>query len=98
VDPWLVIIVTAVVSTMSAALIALLGFWLALGQDKRRWHREKRSELYIDLLAEAYAEEQWIVKELTAYEIREIADPDGTDRVAGDAPRFQVPGAGVKVG
>jgi hypothetical protein len=38
----------------------------------------------IDLLAEAYAEEQWMVYRLTAQEIREIADRDGTDPEAGE--------------
>ena len=69
------IVVTAAISTTSALLVAIIGFWLALRQDKVRWVREKRSELYIDLLAEAHAEEQWMVNRLTAREIREIAGP-----------------------
>lgn len=50
-----------VVGAMLVAVVAaVIGFGLALQQDKRRWVREKRAELYIDMLSEAYAEVQWI--------------------------------------
>ena len=39
------------------------GWFLAgLRQDKIRWARENRAELYIDLLAEAHAAHQWMLK------------------------------------
>jgi hypothetical protein len=73
----------AVISIGGAVFVAVVGFWLALRQDERRWLREKRADLYIDLLAEAHAEHTWITGELTAIEIGETADPDGTDAEAG---------------
>jgi hypothetical protein len=59
----------------AGTIVAVLaGFWLALRQDKVRWSREKRADLYIDLLTEAHAELDWIEHELTAEEIRGIPD------------------------
>jgi hypothetical protein len=65
---------------LSAVAVALVGFWLALKQDKAGWAREKRSELYIDLLAEAYAEQQWITRTMTEAGIRMIRQSEGGDR------------------
>lgn len=52
------------VSTIVAAVIALtvpaLTFRFALRQDRLRWLREQRAQLYIDLLTEAVAEGQWL--------------------------------------
>lgn len=72
-----------VITVIPLVLIALLGFWLALRQDETRWLREKRADLYIDLMAEGYAERNWVLNKLTAIEIREIADKNGTDSDAG---------------
>ncbi len=36
------------ISVTTAVLVALIGFWLALRQEERRWLREKRADLYID--------------------------------------------------
>ena len=76
-------IITVIITATPLVLVALLGFWLALRQDERRWLREKRADLYIDLMAEGYAEHNWVRHELTAIEIREIADKNGTDQDAG---------------
>jgi hypothetical protein len=59
-----------------AATIAVVGFWLALRQDVMRWSREKRTELYIDLLAEAHAQRQWMIQELTAIEVANATHRD----------------------
>lgn len=56
----------------TAVVVPVVGFWLALRQDKLRWAREKRAELYIDLLAEAYAEKEWMLGELHRRELAEI--------------------------
>jgi hypothetical protein len=74
-----------------AATIAVVGFWLALRQDVMRWGREKRAELYIDLLAEAHAQRQWMIHELTAIE---IANATHRDQVVGE---WQEHGAFVDV-
>lgn len=73
-------------STLAAAVVAipLVGFYLALRQDEVRWHREKRAELYIDLLAEAYAEREWMTRRLTEAEMGQLTadDEHGEDRMA----------------
>ena len=76
-------VTTVVITAIPLLLVAFLGFRLALQQDQRRWLREKRTDLYIDLLVEGYAEHNWVLNELTATEIREIADENGTDYDAG---------------
>lgn len=72
-------LVIAFVGVGGAVLVAVVGFWLALRQDERRWIREKRADLYIDVLAEGYAEQEYVLDSLTRVEIAEIADPDATD-------------------
>jgi hypothetical protein len=54
------------VALAAAILAAAIGisvpwftFHLALWQDKIRWLREQRSQLYVDLLTEAHAERAW---------------------------------------
>jgi hypothetical protein len=42
--------------------------------EHRVWARDKRADLYIDVLAEAHAEQEWIMHELTALEMRGIGD------------------------
>ena len=76
-------VTTVVVTAVPLLLLATLGFWLALRQDEVRWLRDKRADLYIDLLIEGYAEHNWVREELTAMEIREISDENGTDYDAG---------------
>jgi hypothetical protein len=68
-------------------LVPLVGFWLALRQDSVRWYREKRADLYIDLLAEAHAERMMMDERSARDEIAQIelesSDPArATDAVA----------------
>jgi hypothetical protein len=49
-----------VVPILVALLVAWLGFRFALTQDHRRWARERRAELYVDLLQEVSAEREWV--------------------------------------
>lgn len=58
-------------------VVVVFGFWFALRQDKIRWARERRTDLYIDLLAEAYAEHEWMATELTALEMFAVGEPHG---------------------
>lgn len=54
----------AIGSAIIAAIIAITVPWftfrLALRQDQQRWLREQRTELYVDVLTEAYAEEHYL--------------------------------------
>lgn len=66
----------------TAVVVPVVGFWLALRQDKLRWAREKRAELYIDLLAEAYAEKEWMLGELHSRELAETGPVRDDNRFA----------------
>jgi hypothetical protein len=67
--------VVALVSAGLAAIIAVsvpwMTFRLALHQDQARWLREQRTQLYADLLTEAYAEQQYFDYEIADDDTRE---------------------------
>jgi hypothetical protein len=71
--------VNSVWAISGAVVVAMIGFWLALRQDEVRWSREKRSELYIDLLAEALAEKEALLDRMTEAEMRASGETDGGD-------------------
>jgi hypothetical protein len=53
-------LLSAVIAAVIAIVVPWLAFHLALRQDHTRWLRERRAEVYVDLLTEAYAEQQWL--------------------------------------
>lgn len=67
--------VIALISTGLAAIIAVVVPWmafrLALSQDRARWLREQRAQLYVDLLTEAHAEQEYFHYAMAADEDRE---------------------------
>jgi hypothetical protein len=67
----------AAVAAGLAAIIAVAVPWvtfrLALRQDQVRWLRERRADLYVDLLTEAHAEREWFGLEIADDETREFA-------------------------
>jgi hypothetical protein len=63
---------TPLISFGIAVVVALIGFWLALRQDEIRWLREKKVALYLDLLVEAYAEMEWIRRQLHVADMRNL--------------------------
>jgi hypothetical protein len=50
---------SAIIAAIIAVAVPWFTFRLALRQDQQRWLREQRSQLYVDLLTEAYAEERY---------------------------------------
>ena len=66
--------VVALVAASLAAIISVTVPWmtfrLALRQDQIRWLREQRSQLYVDLLTEAYAEQQYLDYDMADDETR----------------------------
>jgi hypothetical protein len=56
--------VIALIAVVITLIIAVTTPWftfrLALRQDQARWLREQRAQLYVDMLTEAYAEQQYI--------------------------------------
>lgn len=78
--------VVAIISAATAALIAItvpfMAFRLALRQDQARWLRDRRADLYVDLLAEAQAESHYLEYALaddqTRHEAREFFNKTDT--------------------
>jgi hypothetical protein len=54
-------------------------FRLTLRQDRIRWTREQQAALYVDLLTEAYAEQQFFEYDMAEDETRERMRPHFTD-------------------
>jgi hypothetical protein len=55
-----VALVSALLATIIAVTVPVMTFRLALRQDAIRWLRERRADLYVDHLAEAHAERQYL--------------------------------------
>lgn len=53
---------------MSAAAV-FVAYQAGVHQDRKRWYRERRAELYIDLLVEAYAEKEWCLMTMSRREM-----------------------------
>ena len=70
--------------SVTAIVVAVLAFRFALHQDSRRFFREQRNQLYVDLLADSHAELVTHQYRLTAKELAAIS-PDQPDE------RFQPP-------
>ena len=66
--------VIALISTIVAAVIAIVvpqvSFRLTLRVDQTRWLREQRATVYVDLLTETYAEQQWLELDMADEETR----------------------------
>jgi hypothetical protein len=72
-NPAVVALVSALFSATVAITVPALAFRFAIRQEQTRWLREQRAQLYVDLLTEAYAEQQRLEQELLADEDREAA-------------------------
>lgn len=72
-----------VVALFVAVVVPLVSFRLALRQDHTRWVREQRAQVYIDLLTEAYAEQQWMEAD--------AADAATRARLTASSPDLRLP-------
>lgn len=64
-------LISLALTTLVAITVPYLAFQFAMRQEKVRWLREQRAQFYVDLLAEAYAEQQYLDYELADSETRE---------------------------
>lgn len=64
-------VLSSTVAIVVAAVVPRRAFHFALRQEKARWAREQRSQLYVDLVTEAYAEKQSLYEEIMDPKIRE---------------------------
>jgi hypothetical protein len=72
-----------------AAVVPWVTFRLALRQDQVRWLRERRAEVYVDLLTEAHAEHDYFLNEILDPEIRERYGSGSGGYVDLRLPRFE---------
>jgi hypothetical protein len=86
--------ITALGSALLAAVVAIVvpvwTFKRTLELERMKWVRDQRAQLYIDILAEAYAEKQWFLNLMTYREITLIEARDGDggrDSSRGDYPQ-----------
>ena len=70
----------ALLATVVAIVVPWATFRFAMRQDQVRWVREQRSELYVDMLAEAYAEQEWVKLETAPAGIQQSARKIFTDK------------------
>jgi hypothetical protein len=68
-----VTLVSALLATIIAVTVPVATFRLALRQDAIRWMREQRAQLYVDLLAEAHAEQQYLEFAGAGEKMQEVA-------------------------
>jgi hypothetical protein len=58
--PSVIALISTIVATAIAIVVPQISFRLTLRIDHTRWMREQRAAVYVDLLTEAYAEQQWL--------------------------------------
>lgn len=79
-DPQTIVAIgSSVVAVIIAVGVPQISFRLALRQDRTRWLLEQRAQLYVDLLTEAYAEQQWIELDCASKDVREAMREHFTD-------------------
>jgi hypothetical protein len=67
----IVALVSAGLAATVAVVVPWVSFHLALRQDHIRWLREQRAKVYVDMLTEAYAEQQWLEHHTLSQELRD---------------------------
>jgi hypothetical protein len=75
-----VALAAALLATVVAVVVPWATFRFAMRQDQVRWVREQRSELYVDILVEAYAEQEWLKLETARESLQERARKSFTDK------------------
>ena len=88
----------ALLATVVAVVVPWATFRFAMRQDQVRWVREQRSELYADMLAEAYAEQEWLKFETAPAETQERARKSFTDMRLARAERARLGARGSILG
>ncbi len=78
----------ALLAAVVAVVVPVWTFRMTLAMDRLKWVRDQRSQLYIDMLTEAYAEKQWFTERMSRLELEMIdkryASPDDAGRRSDD--------------
>jgi hypothetical protein len=88
----------ALLATVVAVVVPWATFRFAMRQDQVRWVREQRAELYVDMLAEAYAEQEWLKLETASAGIQERARKTFTDKRLAPVERARLGARGSILG
>ena len=76
-------IAALLISIVVVPFAAWTAYQFGVRQDRQKWLREQRAELYVDLLVEGYAEKQWCIGQLVHREMIDASEPgDPYGRVA----------------
>ncbi len=87
-----------IVAVVVAVAVPWMAFRLALRQDHARWLRERRAELYVDLLTEAYAEQQYFDLDTADADTREAMRPHFVDLRLPPLERARLGARGTAIG
>jgi len=93
-----VALLAALLAAVVAVAVPLMTFRFAMRQDHVRWVRDQRAELYVDMLAEAYAEQEWLKLETAPPETQEKARQTFTDTRMGRVERARLGARGAILG
>lgn len=88
----------ALLATVVAVVVPWATFRFAMRQDHVRWVREQRAELYVDMLTEAYAEQEWLKLETASAQIQERARKSFTDKRLTPVERARLGAKGTILG
>lgn len=83
---WVALIASLLAATV-AVVVPWAAFRFAIRQDHVRWVREQRFELYMGMLTEAYAEQEWLKTETAPPGIQEAARKFFVDKRLAPAKR-----------
>jgi hypothetical protein len=70
----------AIIAAVVAITVPRWTFKRTVEHDRSKWVRDKRAELYVDMVAEAYAEHQWFTEQMARLEIAMIEAEDDDRR------------------
>lgn len=73
----IIALAAALLAAVVAVAVPVWTFKRTLELERIKWVRDQRAQLYIDMLAEAYAQQQWFLDLMTRREIALIEAGDG---------------------
>ena len=88
---------SALLAAVVAVAVPVWTFKRTLELESIKWVRDQRAQLYIDMLAEAYAEKQWFLDLMTRREIALIEARDGEEHRGPSRADFP-PGPDLRLG
>jgi hypothetical protein len=93
-----VALVAALIAAIVAVAVPWFTFRFAMRQDHVRWIREQRAELYVDMLSEAHAEQEWLKLETADPATQERARQFFIDKRLSPAERARLGARGAILG